>query len=143
MIARSRARRLIICPRRSIRWRDVRAQIHDDVCTRGFDAKRGSFTRAYGSPHLDASLLLLPAIGFLPPQDARIKGTVAAIERELTVDGLVLRYDTASAADGLPAGEGVFLACSFWLADAYLMLGRTAEAVRCSSACWRCATNSA
>lgn len=112
------------------RWRDVRAQIHDDVCARGFDAKRGSFTRAYGSPHLDASLLLLPAIGFLPPEDARIKGTVAAIERELTVDGLVLRYDTASADDGLPAGEGVFLACSFWLADAYLMLGRTAEAQR-------------
>ena len=112
------------------RWRDIRAQIHDDVCTRGFDAKRGSFTRAYGSPHLDASLLLLPAIGFLPPEDARIKGTVAAIERELTVNGLVLRYDTASADDGLPAGEGVFLACSFWLADAYLMLGRTAEAQR-------------
>ncbi len=112
------------------RWRDIRAQIHDDVCSHGFDAKRGSFTRAYGSPHLDASLLLLPAIGFLPPEDARIRSTVAAIERELMVDGLVLRYDTASAVDGLPAGEGVFLACSFWLADAYLMLGRTAEAQR-------------
>ena len=112
------------------RWREIRSQIHDDICTHGFDAARGSFVRAYGSKQLDASLLLLPAVGFLPPEDARIQGTVAAIERELVVDGLVLRYDTAAAADGLPAGEGVFLACSFWLADAYLMLGRRDDAVR-------------
>ena len=112
------------------RWREVRAKIHRDVCEKGFDAERGSFMRAYGSPHLDASLLLLPAIGFLPPEDVRVRGTVEAIERDLVVDGLVLRYNTAVAADGLPAGEGVFLACSFWLADAYLMLGRQDDARR-------------
>ncbi len=112
------------------RWRQVRADIHNDVCRRGFDTALGSFTRAYGSKNLDASLLLLPAIGFLPPEDPRIKGTVEAIERELLVDGLVLRYDSGRASDGLPAGEGVFLACSFWLADAYLMLGRRDDAVR-------------
>ncbi len=112
------------------RWRQVRAEIHADVCAYGFDVERGSFVRAYGSKNLDASLLLLPAIGFLPPEDPRIRGTVEAIERELVVDGLVLRYDTATAADGLPAGEGVFLACSFWLVDAYLMLGRRDDAVR-------------
>jgi len=112
------------------RWRQIRADIHADVCARGFDVERGSFVRAYGSKNLDASLLLLPAIGFLPPEDPRIRGTVEAIERELVVDGLVLRYNTATAADGLPAGEGVFLACSFWLADAYLMLGRKSDAVK-------------
>ena len=112
------------------RWREIRAHIHRDVCAHGYDAERGSFVRAYGAKDPDASLLLLPAIGFLPPDDPRIRATVAAIERELVVDGLVLRYDTAKSADGLPAGEGVFLACSFWLADAYLMLGRRAEAVR-------------
>ena len=85
-------------------WRELRARIHADVCVRGFDAKRGSFVRAYGSKELDASLLLLPAIGFLPPEDPRIVGTVAAVERELVVDGLVLRYDSARAADGLPPG---------------------------------------
>jgi GH15 family glucan-1,4-alpha-glucosidase len=112
------------------RWRDIRDEIHADVCKKGFNVAKGSFARAYGSEHLDASLLLLPAIGFLPPDDERIRGTVAAIERELVVDGLVLRYDSARAEDGLPAGEGVFLACSFWLADAYLMLGRHDEARR-------------
>jgi GH15 family glucan-1,4-alpha-glucosidase len=112
------------------RWRSIRAEIHADVCAHGFDAGLGSFVRAYGSKELDASLLLLPAIGFLPPQDARICATVAAIERRLLVNGLVLRYDSATVSDGLPAGEGVFLACSFWLADAYLMLGRHDDAVR-------------
>jgi GH15 family glucan-1,4-alpha-glucosidase len=111
-------------------WRDIREQIHNDVCAHGFDPARGSFVRAYGSKHLDASLLLLPAIGFLPPKDARVRATIEAIERELVVDGLVLRYNTAAAGDGLPAGEGVFLACSFWLADAYLMLGRREDAQR-------------
>ena len=110
-------------------WRETREQIHADVCARGFDTDLGTFVRAYGSKELDASLLLLPAIGFLPPHDARIVATIAAIERRLLVKGLVLRYDSATAKDGLPAGEGVFLACSFWLADAYLMLGRRDEAL--------------
>ena len=112
------------------RWRAVREQIHNDVCERGFDPEVVSFVRAYGAKELDASLLLLPAVGFLPPDDPRIRATVEAIERELVVDGLVLRYDTMKSDDGLPAGEGVFLACSFWLVDAYLMLGRRADAVR-------------
>jgi GH15 family glucan-1,4-alpha-glucosidase len=86
--------------------------------------------RAYGTQHLDASLLLLPAVGFLPPTDPRIHGTIAAIERDLLIDGLVMRYDTRAAPDGLPAGEGVFLACSFWLADAYVLLGRLDDAER-------------
>ena len=111
-------------------WRKIRERIHTDVCSRGFDSELGSFVRAYGSKELDASLLLLPAIGFLPPNDARIISTVEAIERRLMVKGLVLRYDSATASDGLPAGEGVFLACSFWLADAYLMLGRDGDALR-------------
>ena len=112
------------------RWREVRDRIHNDVCERGFDAELCSFVRSYGSKELDASLLLLPAIGFLPPEDPRIRGTVEAIERGLMHDGLVLRYDTAKSDDGLPPGEGVFLACSFWLVDAYLMLGRRDDAVR-------------
>ena len=111
-------------------WRKIRERIHTDVCSRGFDSELGSFVRAYGSKELDASLLLLPAIGFLPPNDPRIISTVEAIERRLMVKGLVLRYDSATASDGLPAGEGVFLACSFWLADAYLMLGRDGDALR-------------
>jgi len=110
-------------------WRRLRDQIHNDVTERGFDNEIVSFVRSYGSKELDASLLLLPALGFLPPEDPRIRATVEAIERELVVDGLVLRYDTAKSEDGLPAGEGVFLACSFWLVDAYLMLGRRDEAV--------------
>ncbi len=110
-------------------WRALRDRIHEDVCSHGFDAELGHFVRAYGSKELDASLLLLPAIGFLPPNDPRIVATIEAIERHLLVDGLVLRYDSATASDGLPAGEGVFLACSFWLADAYLMLGRRDEAL--------------
>jgi GH15 family glucan-1,4-alpha-glucosidase len=111
------------------RWRAIRAEIHADVCTRGYNAELASFVQAYGSKELDASLLLLPAIGFLPPEDPRIRGTVAAIERDLVVGGLVRRYDTESGTDGLPPGEGLFLACSFWLVDAYVMLGRRDEAV--------------
>jgi GH15 family glucan-1,4-alpha-glucosidase len=110
-------------------WRKIRDHIHNDVCERGFDNEVVSFVRSYGSKELDASLLLLPALGFLPPEDPRIRATVEAIERELVVDGLVLRYDTQKSEDGLPAGEGFFLACSFWLVDAYLMLGRRDEAV--------------
>jgi GH15 family glucan-1,4-alpha-glucosidase len=112
------------------RWRKVRDEIHKDICERGFDEELNSFVRSYGSKELDASLLLLPAIGFLPPEDPRIRSTVEAIERSLLVDGLVRRYDTEKSDDGLPAGEGVFLACSFWLVDAYLMLGRRDDAER-------------
>jgi GH15 family glucan-1,4-alpha-glucosidase len=111
-------------------WRNIRAQIHADVCARGYDEALGSFVRAYGSTELDASLLLMPVLGFLPPDDPRICRTVEAIERGLMRDGLLLRYDTATADDGLPPGEGVFLACSFWLADALLMLGRHDDACR-------------
>jgi GH15 family glucan-1,4-alpha-glucosidase len=111
-------------------WRKVRDRIHADVCARGFDEKSNSFVRAYNSRELDASLLLMPAVGFLPPEDPRIRGTVEAVEARLMSDGLVLRYDTATAGDGLPPGEGVFLACSFWLVDAYQMLGRREDAAR-------------
>jgi len=111
-------------------WRALRERIHEDVCSNGFNTELGHFVRAYGSKELDASLLLLPAIGFLPPNDPRMVATIEAIERRLLADGLVLRYDSATASDGLPAGEGVFLACSFWLADAYLMLGRRDEALK-------------
>jgi GH15 family glucan-1,4-alpha-glucosidase len=111
-------------------WRQIRDEIHADICRLGFDKALGSFVRSYGSNQLDASLLLLPAIGFLPADDPRIIGTVEAVERTLVTDGLVRRYNTEAANDGLPAGEGVFLACSFWLVDAYLMLGRRDEAIR-------------
>jgi GH15 family glucan-1,4-alpha-glucosidase len=111
-------------------WRQLRAEIHDDVCRKGFDAELGCFVQAYGAKELDASLLLIPAIGFLPATDARVRATVEAVERQLLVDGLVLRYRTAHANDGLPPGEGAFLACSFWLADAYCLLGRTEDAER-------------
>jgi GH15 family glucan-1,4-alpha-glucosidase len=110
------------------RWRAVRQAIHDDVCTHGYNAAQGSFVQSYGATSLDASLLLLPTMGFLPADDPRIAGTVAAIERHLLRDGFVLRYDTAESDDGLPPGEGAFLACSFWLADAYVLLGRIDEA---------------
>ncbi len=112
------------------RWRTERDRIHKDVCTNGFNSELGSFVQSYGSTQLDASLLLLPTVGFLPVSDARIHGTVAAVERRLLVDGLVLRYDTAEAADGLPPGEGAFLACTFWLADAYVLMGRIQDARR-------------
>jgi GH15 family glucan-1,4-alpha-glucosidase len=111
-------------------WKKTAAAIHDDVCKNGFNTKLNSFVRAYGTTELDASLLLLPAVGFLPPDDARILGTIEAVENNLLVDGLVLRYDTTDSDDGLPAGEGAFLACSFWLVDAYLMTGRRDDAVK-------------
>ena len=112
------------------RWRRVRQQIHDDVCVRGFDATRGTFVQSYGSKDLDASLLLLPLVGFLPPDDPRMRATIEAIERELMVDGLVIRYRTERGVDGLPPGEGAFLACSFWLADNLVLLGRHDDAHR-------------
>ncbi|WP_371422570.1 glycoside hydrolase family 15 protein [Tardiphaga sp.] len=110
------------------RWRALRLQIHREVCEHGFDVSLGSFVQSYGSKSLDASLLLLPLVGFLPPEDARVRGTISAIERNLIVDGLVLRYRTESSGDGLPPREGAFLACSFWLIDNMLLQGRTEEA---------------
>ncbi len=110
------------------RWRGVRDAIHAQVCAQGFDADRNTFVQSYGSMALDASLLLIPIVGFLPPADPRIRGTLAAIERDLLRDGLVLRYDTGDSKDGLPPGEGAFLACSFWLADNYLQQDRIEEA---------------
>jgi GH15 family glucan-1,4-alpha-glucosidase len=110
------------------RFRELRARVHRDVCERGFDSSQGSFVQFYGAKALDASLLLLPLVGFLPADDARVRGTVAAIERELTVDGLVKRYHTDPAVDGLPEDEGAFLPCSFWLADNLVLQGRREEA---------------
>jgi GH15 family glucan-1,4-alpha-glucosidase len=112
------------------RWRALRDAIHADVCRHGYDATLGSFVQAYGSRQLDASLLLLPLVGFLPADDPRVLGTVRAVERRLCVDGVVLRYDTERTADGLPPGEGAFLACSFWLADNYVLQGRRDDACR-------------
>ena len=112
------------------RWREIAAAIHADVCARGYDRGLGSFVQSYGSKQLDASLLLMPLVGFLPPEDARVRGTLQAVERRLLVDGLLKRYDTAAAPDGLPAGEGAFLACSFWLVDAYVLQNRWQDARR-------------
>jgi GH15 family glucan-1,4-alpha-glucosidase len=109
------------------RWRHVRDAIHAQVCEKGFDLRLNSFIQAYDSTHLDASLLLIPQVGFLPPDDLRIRGTIEAIERNLVVDGLVLRYSTETDVDALPAGEGAFLPCSFWLADSYVLTGRREE----------------
>jgi GH15 family glucan-1,4-alpha-glucosidase len=110
------------------RWRRIRAAIHKDVCTHGFDSAQNSFVQSYGTTALDASLLLMPMVGFLPPSDPRVRGTLAAIEQHLMRDGLVLRYHTETGTDGLPPGEGAFLACSFWLADNYVLQGRYDEA---------------
>jgi GH15 family glucan-1,4-alpha-glucosidase len=109
-------------------WRDLRRLIHDDVCRKGVSTKRGCFVQSYGSEDLDASLLLIPRTGFLPASDPRVLATVHAIQRELSVDGLVQRYRTHESLDGLPPGEGVFLACSFWLVDNLRMQGRLDEA---------------
>lgn len=112
------------------RWRALREEIHRDVCRFGFDAELGSFVQSYGSQQLDASLLLLAPVGFLAADDSRYIGTVSAIERRLLKNGFVLRYDTAATRDGLPPGEGAFIACSFWLVDAYAMTGRVQDAQR-------------
>ncbi|MFI6316000.1 glycoside hydrolase family 15 protein [Nonomuraea sp. NPDC050556] len=113
------------------RWRAVRDQIHAEICDKGYDAARNTFTQSYGSSELDASLLLIPIVGFLPPDDPMVTGTVEAIERELMSDDFVLRYPVAedNAVDGLPGGEGAFLACSFWLVQVMAMQGRREEAV--------------
>jgi GH15 family glucan-1,4-alpha-glucosidase len=112
------------------RWRRLRQEVHDDVCAKGYDADRGTFTQFYGSKGLDAALLLLPRVGFLPPDDPRVVGTVDAVQRELSQDGLLLRYhpDADGGVDGLAGHESPFLACSFWLADALSMTGRQREA---------------
>jgi len=112
------------------RWRAIAAEIHREICERGFNREIGSFVRAFGSKEMDASLLLLPSVGFLPPRDPRIRDTVAAVERRLIENGLVRRYDTALSDDGVPGSEGAFLACSFWLVDAYVLLGRYDDAKR-------------
>ncbi|KFE68618.1 glycoside hydrolase family 15 protein [Hyalangium minutum] len=109
-------------------WRALRSRIHAQVCEKGFDPKLNTFVQAYGSRELDASLLMIPLVGFLPPEDPRVRGTVEAIERELLHEGLVYRYDSDRTKDGFPAGEGVFLACSFWLANNQALLGRHQEA---------------
>lgn len=112
------------------RWRQQRDALRTEICARGFNQKLGTFTQDYDSEKLDASLLMLPLVGFLPPEDPRVSGTVEAIERGLLVDGFVMRYrpDESGEVDGLPPGEGAFLPCSFWLADNYALLGRREEA---------------
>ena len=111
------------------RWRAMRDQIHDEVCEHRFDADRNTFTQYYGSKGLDAALLLIPRLGFLPPDDPRVVGTVEAVEKDLSQNGFVLRYrPEAEGVDGLPGAEGAFLACSFWLADAKYLIGQTAPA---------------
>jgi GH15 family glucan-1,4-alpha-glucosidase len=111
-------------------WKKVARKIHADICKKGIDPKRGCFVQSYGSRQMDASLLLLPLVGFLPPTDRRIKATVREIEKRLIYKGLVRRYETSTGVDGLPPGEGAFLACSFWLADNYAAMGRHREAMR-------------
>ncbi len=111
------------------RWKALRDRIHADVCEKAYDAARNTFVQAYGSEHLDASALLIPELGFLSADDPRVHGTIEAIESTLLKDGFVLRYDTEETDDGLPPGEGAFLACSFWLVNAYAMIGRRDDAV--------------
>jgi GH15 family glucan-1,4-alpha-glucosidase len=112
------------------KWKGLREKIHEQVCQQGFDAELNSFVQYYGSKHLDASLLMMPLVGFLPASDPRVIGTVKAIESNLLENGFVGRYTQDPAVDGLPHGEGKFLACSFWLADNYVLQNRREEAVR-------------
>jgi GH15 family glucan-1,4-alpha-glucosidase len=110
------------------RWRVVREEIHAEVLRDGYDPNRNTFTQYYGGTGLDASLLMIPLVGFLPADDPRMRGTVRAIEEDLLWNGFVLRYQTTADVDGLPGGEGAFLACTFWLADNYELQGRHEEA---------------
>jgi GH15 family glucan-1,4-alpha-glucosidase len=112
------------------RWRSLRDAIHEEVCRRAFDENLGAFVQSYQSRIADAATLVIPLVGFLPANDPRVAGTVAFVEKHLFVDGLVLRYDSEATDDGLPAGEGAFIACSFWLADNYVLLDRRDEATR-------------
>jgi GH15 family glucan-1,4-alpha-glucosidase len=111
-------------------WRTIRDQIHAEVCERAYNDRLQSFVQAYGSSLVDAGTLIIPLVGFLPIEDQRVQNTITAIETDLVVDGLVLRYDSAATDDGLPEGEGAFLACSFWLADNYALSGRHDDARR-------------
>jgi GH15 family glucan-1,4-alpha-glucosidase len=106
----------------------LRERMHQEICQRGFNPRIGAFTQSYGSTDLDASVLVIPHVGFLPAKDPRMLGTIAAIERTLVRDGFVLRYSTEAGTDGLPGSEGAFLACSFWLADNYAFAGRLDDA---------------
>jgi GH15 family glucan-1,4-alpha-glucosidase len=110
------------------KWKMIRETIHAELCERAFNLKKNAFVQAYDSEELDAGLLLMPLVGFLPGSDPRVVGTVEAIERELMPDGLVQRYDTAKVQDGLPPGEGVFLACSFWMVSSLKAIGRLDDA---------------
>jgi len=118
------------CEGTAERWRELRDHIHQEICERGYNRQKAAFVQEYDGEQLDASLLMLPIVGFLPPDDERVRGTIAAIERELLVDGFVLRYRSSecSDVDGLPPGEGAFLLCTFWLADNYVLMGRKGEA---------------
>jgi GH15 family glucan-1,4-alpha-glucosidase len=109
-------------------WRSARDAVHDEVCRHGYDAGRKAFTQYYGASELDASILMMPLVGFLPPDDPRVVTTVEAVQRELLVDGFVLRYQNTSGIDGLPGTEGAFLPCTFWLADCLALMGRVDEA---------------
>jgi GH15 family glucan-1,4-alpha-glucosidase len=113
---------------RADKWRELRDTIHEQVCREGFNAELGAFVQYYGSQKLDASLLMMPLVGFLPASDPRVRGTVAAIERHLVKDGFVHRYESDPSVEGLPPGEGAFLPCTFWLADNYALMGRDADA---------------
>jgi GH15 family glucan-1,4-alpha-glucosidase len=110
------------------KWKAIREKLHNEICERAFNERKNSFVMAYGSDQLDAALLLMPVVGFLPGSDPRVKGTVEAIERELMSAGLVRRYETSKVEDGLPAGEGMFLACSFWMVSALKAIGRVKDA---------------
>ena len=112
------------------RWQALRDTIHNEVCSQGYNAEQGAFVQYYGADLLDASLLMMPLVGFLPATDPRVRGTIEAIERDLMRDGFVSRYKTVEAVDGLPPGEGTFLLCTFWLADNLALLGRTEDARR-------------
>jgi GH15 family glucan-1,4-alpha-glucosidase len=125
----ARSVRLHGLPGPVLRWEQLRDQIHHDVVTHAFDARRNTFTQAYGSTALDASLLLIPRLGFLPPTDPRVLGTIAAVRRELSEGGLVRRYQTSETNDGVKGGEGLFIACSFWLVDALGASGQRPDAV--------------
>jgi len=125
----ARSTRTYGLPGPTLRWEQLRDQIHHDVVTHAFDPQRNTFTQAYGSSALDASLLLIPRVGFLPATDPRVLGTIDAIRRELTADGLVKRYQTTETNDGLPGSEGLFIACSFWLADALHASGQQQDAI--------------
>jgi GH15 family glucan-1,4-alpha-glucosidase len=111
-------------------WRETRDRIHAEVCEKSFDAGLNAFTQSYDSKLADASTLLIALTGFLPPDDPRVSGTVEYVEKNLLVGGFVLRYDSEATDDGLPPGEGAFLACSFWLVENYVLLGRRDDAVK-------------